>query len=108
MNKLSFASAAKAIPDLNKEADSKVEVIIIGYKDCPYSRKALSAADRHPKWGAKQKYVLFVAYDWGATDDFREKSGYAHGSFPVVFVRDPKSRKFEHVGGGTELDQLVK
>lgn len=100
---LSFEAAQKAIPELTTLKDN-IEVVIIGYHQCPYSKKALAAKDRDDRWKQSGK-VLFVGYDFGATGPFRTAAKY-RGSFPVVYVKNAAGH-FEHVGGGDEFDALV-
>lgn len=100
---LSFAAASKAIPELTTLKDS-IEVIIIGYHHCPFSKKALAAKDRHPRWKESGR-VLFVGYDFGATAPFKQTTKY-RGSFPLVYVKQPDGH-FEHIGGGEEFDAYV-
>lgn len=99
---LSFAAAAQAIPELTTLKDS-IEVVIIGYHHCPFSKRALAAKDRHPRWRESGR-VLFVGYDFGATGPFKQASKY-RGSFPIVYVK--KDGKFEHIGGGDDFDAYV-
>ena len=103
---LGFDQAAKAIPELATLRENKpdVEVVIIGYHNCPYSRKALAAKGRHPKW-QQSGHVLFVAYDFGATGPFRETTKY-RGTFPLVYVKQSDGT-FQHIGGGTEFEAYV-
>lgn len=102
--KLDFEAAARSIPELQTLSE-KIEVVIIGYHHCPYSRKALAAKDRHPRWKQSGR-VLFVGYDFGGTDEFKRQSKY-RGSFPIVYVRNPDTKEFEHIGGGDDLDEYV-
>jgi len=102
--KLDFQSAAEAIPEL-KTLNDKIEVVIIGYHHCPYSRKALAAKDKHPRWKQSGR-VLFVGYDFGATGGFKSKTKYV-GTFPIVYVRNPATHEFEHIGGGEDLEKYV-
>lgn len=101
-DQLDFAQAVKAIPELGSLND-RVEVVIIGYQNCPYSKKALAAKERHPRWKESGR-VLFVSYDFGATGPFRQATLY-RGSFPVVYVK--RDGQFFHVGGGDDFDAYV-
>lgn len=101
-DQLKFEMAAKAIPELTTLND-KIEVIIIGYHHCPFSKKALAAKDRHPRWKESGR-VLFVGYDFGATGPFKQSTKY-RGSFPIVYVK--KDGHFEHIGGGEDFERYV-
>lgn len=106
MSSLSFEHAQQAIPELN-HVDPNVSVIIIGYNTCPYSKKALAASEKLKAKSPihRSKKVLFVGYEFGGTGEFKQKSNY-RGSFPVVYLRNQHG-KFDHVGGGTDLEELV-
>ncbi len=101
---LEFKRAADSIPEL-QTLDDKIEVVIIGYPHCPYTRKALSAKNRHPKWKQSGK-VLLIEYEMEAADGFRRKAGY-RGKFPIVYVRNLETMQFKHIGGGDDLEEYV-
>lgn len=101
-DRLSFEAVSQAIPELTTLKDS-IEVVIIGYHQCPYSKKALAAKDRWPRWKESGR-VLFVGYDFGATGPFKQRTRY-RGSFPLVYVK--KDGRFEHIGGGNEFETYV-
>ena len=67
--------------------------------------KALAAKDKHPRWKQSGR-VLFVGYDFGATGGFKSKTKYV-GTFPIVYVRNPATHEFEHIGGGEDLEKYV-
>ena len=80
---ITFEAASKAIPELTTLKDS-IEVVIIGYHHCPFSKKALASKYRIDRWRESGR-VLFVGYDFGATGPFKQTSKY-RGSFPIVFA----------------------
>jgi hypothetical protein len=101
---LSFEKAQEAIPELT-DLNEDIEVVIIGYHECPYSKKALAAKNRVKKWSGQSGKVLFVGYDFGGTGAFKQTSRY-RGSFPIVYVKQTDG-EFKHVGGGEDFERYV-
>ena len=94
-----YEKVQECLPQLQ---DQHYMVVIIGYKMCPYSRKALRAVESVPEW--KENFT-FVGYDFGGTESLKNKLQY-NGTFPIVFVRNNRNG-MDHVGGGTELEQIA-
>lgn len=88
------------IPELK---GNRYHVIILGYEMCPFSAKALRAVNSHKKW---QNNYKFIPYQFGGTGALKQATQY-NGTFPIVFVRN-ESGDLEHIGGGTELENLAK
>jgi glutaredoxin len=87
-------------PDL---ADCKnVDVVIIGYTSCPYSKRALDALAKRPEYAIK--FIAFGPANEKASlqtpDAFRAKFHY-DGTFPVIFCREHQGMVY--IGGSTEL-----
>jgi hypothetical protein len=103
-DRVSFEKIAEEIPEL-KTLNDKIEVVIVGYHTCPYSRKALEARLRHPRW-KHSGHVLFVGYNFGDTDSLRRTTNYK-GTFPLVFVKQEGDGQFKHIGGGNDFNAYV-
>jgi len=101
---VSYEKFEEAIPELKRK---KYNVVIIGYKTCPYSGKAQSALQEHIKRTSRfREKSVFVGYEFGEVSQLKKDTGY-DGTFPIVFVRDEKGR-MEHVGGGVDFEYWVK
>lgn len=101
---LSYEKFEEAIPELKRH---KYNVVIIGYKTCPYSGKAQSALKEHiAKSSRFREKSVFVGYEFGEAGPLKKQTGY-EGTFPIVFVRDEKGH-MEHVGGGVDFEYWVK
>lgn len=98
-----FHTLAQAIPELQSLND-RIEVVIVGYDSCPYSKKALRASKNHPRWKESGR-VLFISYEFGATGALKSATGY-RGSFPLVYVK--QEGKFQYVGGGDAFEEYVE
>lgn len=98
-----FRDAQEAVPQL-KNLSPTVDVVIIGYLQCPHSRKSVKKLKEHPEW-KKTGRAKFVAYDRGSERGFRERTGH-QGTFPVIFVRD-NDGNMEYIGGGDQFLQRV-
>jgi glutaredoxin len=98
-SKVKYEKVEEYIPELR---NTEYTIVIIGYKTCPYSKKALRAVETVPEWSENYK---FIGYDFGETGPLKEDLGY-EGTFPMCFVRD-ETGKVHHIGGGTELERLA-
>lgn len=103
-SELRYENFEAAIPELKNH---RYNVVIIGYKTCPYSGKAQSALKEHiTKSNRFREKSVFVGYEFGETQELKRRTGY-EGTFPIVFVRNEQGI-MEHIGGGTNFEYWVK
>jgi glutaredoxin len=94
-----FEKVQEHLPELKHV---KFIVVVVGYPYCPYSAKALQAAEGVEEWSQSKK---FVPLERPAAAKLKNHLDY-HGSMPLVFVRD-KAGKMRHIGGGDEMEEFA-
>ena len=104
-NTITYEQLQQAIPELKHK---HYEAVIVGYTNCPYSIKSQQSLQKHiSKSNRFKDKSIFVGFDWGETDQLKKQTGYS-GTFPIVFVKNTKTGKMEHIGGGNEMVAFVE
>lgn len=103
-SKLTYEQVEAAVPELKNH---KYNVVILGYKTCPYSGKAQKALEYHISKSKRfREKSVFVGFEYGETAHLKKTANYS-GTFPIVFVRD-ENGKMQHIGGGVDFEYWVK
>ena len=70
--------------------DSKLELVMIGYPYCPFSKKAQSLILNHEKYKNHYKFILIDSNQEKPFCDsatFRQEFKY-DGTFPIIFIKE--------------------
>ncbi len=104
-----FEVVAEIFPETN---DKNLNLVILGYSFCPYSKMTLAALEDEIAQGEKYMggHTVFVSFDERSDPkllELRREARY-DGTMPVIFMRDAKSRKMSHLGGANEFMNHLK
>lgn len=94
--------------DLAPSLKIPTRVIVIGLRYCPYSSLARDLIRKHKHLSNNHKFIVFdesLTTPFRSANEFRDQTGYT-GSYPVVFVQNPKGNMV-HIGGATNLENLL-
>lgn len=86
--------------------NSEPNVVIVGYDDCPFTRRAEQLVNNNPSCRKKLPKVALITFKRVSGPEMR-KQLHHQGTFPVIFVKNSEGQ-MTFIGGSTDLEQHMQ
>lgn len=87
--------------------ETKPNVVIVGYDDCPFTRRTEQIVNQNPSCRTKLPEIALITFKRVSGPQMRKQLHHQEGTFPVIFIKN-NDDDMEYVGGSTELEQYMQ